>query len=81
MAVSPYDLEQNFEHELNVLEGEIDELLSKLSINKGGTLTLPPPKNFKPEHMEILFSRYLAVGWSSVKIANKRDSFYLEFKY
>lgn len=80
MAISPYDLEQKFEHELDLLEGEIDEYLSKFSINKGGTIIIPTPKNFKTQHKEQIIYRYLEVGWASVRwINDQKDGSYLEF--
>lgn len=80
MAISPYDLEQKFEHELDVFEGEIDELLTNLSIYKGGKITISPPKGLKSHHTDILFCRYLSAGWSSVRwVEDQRDGSYLEF--
>lgn len=82
MAISPYELEQNFEHELDVLEGEIDELLSELKIYRGDTITIIPPKGLKNKHFNILLSRYLSVGWTSVKwVENQKDGIHLEFKF
>jgi hypothetical protein len=82
MAVSPYDLEQKFEHELDVLEGEIDEVLNKFSVMKGGVIRIPPPKQFKLQHQQELFTRYLSVGWSSVKfISDMKEGSHIEFKY
>ena len=80
MAISPYDLEQKFEHELDVLEGQIDELLRNFSIYRGGKITISPPKGLKVQHIDMLFDRYTSVGWSSVRwVEDQRDGSYLEF--
>lgn len=82
MAISPYDLEQKFDQELDILEGQIDELLSNFTINRGGIITISPPKGLKGQHTDMLFSRYISVGWSSVRwVEDQRDGSYLEFKY
>ena len=82
MAVSPYDLEQKFEHELDVFEEHIDEVLNKLTVNKGGYVTIPPPSKMKDSHFRILYTRYLSVGWSKVEyISDQRDGSYLKFTY
>jgi hypothetical protein len=82
MAVSPYDLEQKFEHELDVFETDIDEILNKKSLNKGGYITVPIPKNMTITHFNVLKSRYLSVGWYSVElISDQRFGSFLKFGY
>jgi hypothetical protein len=82
MAVSPYDLEQKFEHELDVFEGHIDEVLNKKTIYKGGDINIPPPKGMTNSHFNILKDRYLSVGWTSVEyVSDQRDGEYLKFKF
>ena len=82
MAVSPYELEQNFNHELDLFESQIDEDLSKYTINKGGYISLSPPLKMKETHFNLLKERYLSVGWDSVEhISNQRDGSYLKFVY
>jgi hypothetical protein len=82
MAVSPYDLEQKFEHELDLFEAHIDEVLNKHTVNKGGYITIPPPPKMKDSHFHILITRYMSVGWSSVEhISDQRDGSYLKFTY
>lgn len=80
MAVSPYDLEQKFDQELDILEGQIDELLRELKIYRGDTITIIPPTGLKNKHFNILINRYLSVGWTSVRwVENQKDGVHLEF--
>jgi hypothetical protein len=82
MAVSPYDLEQKFEQELDVFEGHIDEVLNKKTICKGGNINMPPPKGMTNNHFNILKDRYLSVGWTSVEyVSDQRDGEFLKFKF
>ncbi len=82
MAVSPYDLEQKFELELDIFEGNIDEVLNKKTIYKGGNVDIPAPKGMTNGHFNILKDRYLSVGWTSVDwSSDQRDGNYLKFKF
>ena len=82
MAVSPYDLEQKFEYEVDLLEIEIDEQLNKKAIHKGGSITTSVSSNIPVNHFNTLKTRYLSVGWSSVElISDPKDGPYLKFTY
>jgi hypothetical protein len=82
MAVSPYELEQNFNHELDLFEDQIDEDLRKFTIHKDEYVIVPPPLKMKETHFNLLKERYWSVGWRSVEyISDQRDGSYLKFTY
>lgn len=82
MAISPQELNEAFLEEVKGLEENIDRLLSKKSIAKGGSISLDVPSGMTNKHFEILKARYLSAGWTGVKWeSDQREGSWLSFKY
>ena len=82
MAISPQQLNEAFLKEVEYFEENIDRLLSKKSIAKGGGISLDVPSGMTNKHFELLKTRYLSAGWTEVKWeSDQREGSWLSFKY
>jgi hypothetical protein len=68
MAISPEKLNEAFQKEVDILESILDQKLSKQKIAKGGSVTIGIPEGMSESHFEILRTRYISAGWTSIKL-------------
>lgn len=81
MAISPYQLNENFMQEVDDFEKRIDHVLAKQRIAPGGSTSVDVPTGMSSTHFNILKTRYIEAGWASVTLnSNQREGTWLTFK-
>lgn len=82
MAVSPEQLNKEFQKEVDRFEIKIDASLSKKTIAKGDSVSIDLPQGMNRKHFDILKTRYTSAGWSDVKLnSDQREGSWLSFHY
>jgi hypothetical protein len=67
MAISPNQLNQVFNIEVNDFEKKIDNLLDTKNLVPGGSVTISAPNGMTEQHFILLKPRYISVGWKDLK--------------
>jgi hypothetical protein len=82
MAISPQHLNKAFLEEVGVFEKKIDSILVGKSISEGQSISLDIPSGMTSKHFDILKTRYVTAGWSSVIWeSDQREGSWLTFTY
>ena len=81
MAVSPKQLNEEFQREVDAYESALDAKLSQKQLVTGGYLNIDIPRGMTTDHFKIIRQRYLDVGWRDVKLeSDQREGQWLVFK-
>lgn len=81
MAVSPKQLNEEFQREVDAYESALDAKLSQKQLVTGGYLNIDIPRGMTTDHFKIIRQRYLDVGWRDVKWeSDQREGQWLVFK-
>ncbi len=81
MAISPLQLQEAFQKEVEAYEEAIDKKLANQNLTSGQSLTLTPPSSMTSKHFDFLRLRYINVGWKDVLYNDdQREGVWLTFK-
>lgn len=80
MAISPNQLTEKFQQDVDFFEKKIDEQLSKMKLVPGSSIVIPPPPSMCNSHFKVIRERYIKAGWGDVKIDHdQREGSYMTF--
>ena len=80
MAISPHQLTEKFQQDVDYFEKVIDENLSKMKLAPGSSVSIPPPPSMGDAHFKVIRDRYIKAGWDDIKLSHdQRDGSYITF--
>lgn len=59
MAISPNQLTEKFQKDVDYFEERIDEQLSKMKLVPGSSISIPPPPSMCDSHFKVIRDRYM----------------------